>query len=227
MSRISTVCNQSNNYESARPAIPLCNNWLFKNFLITHTSYILHNLHVRNIFLLTAFDIYLMMICVVKTLVYISILCYLLSTWSVHVDTDGYLMDEGPGVLLGDGGGEDGQDLVEVHTAVLVQGAGVPHVTSHGHAWLLHSLLPTAAGLVWWCQTMMKHWTIETDWTVLLCLVWQLPGAVLDLVLPLTGTNDKCPCTVCTVYSKYYAVHHSTVLYTTCHWLGQLLPIMS
>ena len=68
--------------------------------------------------------------------------------WSVHVDTDGYLMDEGPGVLLGDGGGEDGQDLVEVHTAVLVQGAGVPHVTSHGHAWLLHSLLATAAGLM-------------------------------------------------------------------------------
>ena len=39
----------------------------------------------------------------------------------------GYLMDQSPGVLLCDGGGEDGEDLLEVQAVVGVEGAGVPH----------------------------------------------------------------------------------------------------
>ena len=37
------------------------------------------------------------------------------------------LVDQGPGVLFGDGGGEHGEDLVEVNTPGLVQGTRVPH----------------------------------------------------------------------------------------------------
>ena len=37
------------------------------------------------------------------------------------------LVHQGPGVLLRDGGGEHGEDLVEVNTAGLVQGTRVPH----------------------------------------------------------------------------------------------------
>ena len=37
------------------------------------------------------------------------------------------LVDQGPGVLLGDRGGEHGEDLVEVNTPGLVQSTRVPH----------------------------------------------------------------------------------------------------
>lgn len=37
------------------------------------------------------------------------------------------LVDQGPGVLLSDRGGEHGEDLVEVNTPGLVQGTRVPH----------------------------------------------------------------------------------------------------
>ena len=43
------------------------------------------------------------------------------------VAVSGYLMDQSPGVLLCDGGGEDGEDLLEVQAVVGVEGAGVPH----------------------------------------------------------------------------------------------------
>ena len=36
-------------------------------------------------------------------------------------------MDQSPGMLLRDGGGEDGEDLLEVQAVVGVEGAGVPH----------------------------------------------------------------------------------------------------
>ena len=43
------------------------------------------------------------------------------------VVASGYLMDQSPGVLLRDGGGEDGEDLLEVQAVVGVERAGVPH----------------------------------------------------------------------------------------------------
>ena len=39
-----------------------------------------------------------------------------------------YLMDQGPGVLLSDGGGEHFEDLVKVQTVVRIQVARVPHL---------------------------------------------------------------------------------------------------
>lgn len=42
----------------------------------------------------------------------------------------GYLMDQSPGVLLGDRGGEHLEDLVKVQTVVRVQVARMPHLWS-------------------------------------------------------------------------------------------------
>lgn len=55
------------------------------------------------------------------------------------------LVDQGPGVLLGDRGGEHGEDLVEVNTPGLVQSTRVPH-DGGGHWRSLDTSVHMSAG---------------------------------------------------------------------------------
>ena len=101
----------------------------------------------------------------------------------------GYLVDQSPGVLLGYGGGEHLEDLVQVQTVVRVQVARVPH------PW---SLLSLGGMLECWNASPLVQPMIQIkmasggdamcahNYAAIMCLVWSSSTLLrsTDLTVP-------------------------------------------